>query len=304
MHADRERQLAVFTDFWFAAVRYQILNGLSDNGLACDVLGVSDKTVGNWRDCIVAFDVIKDLIGLVDGLPEDMRSRNSQKVRGSLLARLEVLKKEPEEPPVMAAKKTFGLPSGKAFEDAVQRATHTVLASLVMDLDARASRLAGVGTPSPRSQSIAQYLSAELIDMYRAGEGLDLPAFRCELESRLAVVSQIASRLSLHKALRMFDLFHDEDAELAEALAIAVQEAKDEARSYVSKLYRRMEIDNQFSERASFRARLSSHELLYRPDAACDLADPFHPGNLAKAKDAELNQLWRLIDLHAETREP
>src|SRR6218665_2546620 len=61
VHVDRERQLAVFTDFWFAAVRHQILKGLSDNGLA-SVLGVSDKTVGNWRDCIAATSAIKNLI--------------------------------------------------------------------------------------------------------------------------------------------------------------------------------------------------------------------------------------------------
>lgn len=297
VHADRERQLAVFTDFWFAVVRHQILKGFSDNGLACEVLGVSDKTVGNWRDCIVASGVIEDLIDLVDDLPTDMQSRNSQKVRDSLLARLDALK---DESPAMVATKASGLPSGKTFEDAVRRATHTVLESLVMDLDARASRLAGVGTASTRSQSVAQHLGDELIDLYRDGEGLDLPMFRGELESRLAKVSQIAARLSLHKVLDMFDRFQDEDSELVVALAVAVKEAKDEARSYVSKLFRRMEIDNQFSERASFRARLSRRESLYRSEAVSNPEDPFHPGSLAKAKKAQLKRLTRLIDEHAK----
>lgn len=300
VHSDLERQLAVFTDFWFAAVRYQILKGFSDNHLACEVLGVSDKTIGNWRSCIAASGVVVELIALIDGLPAEMRSGNTAKIKKSLLVRLDELK----EPRVITGKKVAGLPSGQTFEEAVKRSTHTVLVSLVMDLDARASSLAGVCTPGQKSQSVAEHLGAELIDLFRAAEGLDLPMYRGELESRLVKVSQISSRLSLHKALSIGDLFHDDHAELFNALAVAVQEAKDEARSYVSKLYRRMEIDNQFSERATFRARLSSKEPLYRIRSESDPTDPFHPDNFAAAKAAELDRLGRLIDAHAETREP
>jgi hypothetical protein len=124
--------------------------------------------------------------------------------------------------------------------------------------------------------------------------------FRNELESRLTKVSQIAARLSLHQVLGMFDLFQDEDDALAADLAVAVKEAKDEARSYVSKLFRRMEIDNQFSERASFLARLSAEEPLHRPEAVCNREDPFHPVNFAKAKKAQFKRLERLIDEHAK----
>lgn len=296
VHVDRERQLAVFTDFWFAAVRHQILKGLSDNGLA-SVLGVSDKTVGNWRDCIVATSAIDDLIGLIDGLPKNLQSRNSQKVKASLQARLGALQKML---PTNAATRASGLPSVKTFTDAVRQATPEVLASLVMDLDARDSRLAGLKTASGRTRSTAQHLADELIDLYDVEEGLDLPMFRNELESRLAKVSQIAARLSLHQVLGMFDLFRDEDDAFAADLAVAVKEAKDEARSYVSKLFRRMEIENQFSERASFLVRLSAREPLYRPEAVCDLGDPFHPVNLVKAKKAQLKRLERLIDEHAK----
>ena len=46
VHVDRERQLAVFTDFWFAVVRYQILKGHSDNGadskVKCNTLGFNE----------------------------------------------------------------------------------------------------------------------------------------------------------------------------------------------------------------------------------------------------------------------
>lgn len=296
VHVDRERQLAVFTDFWFVAVRYQILKGLSDNGLA-SVLGVSDKTVGNWRDCIVASSAIKDLIGLIDGLPKNLQSRNTQKVKESLQARLGALTKNS---PTNAATRASGLPSGTTFRDAVRQATPEVLASLVMDLDARDSRFAGMNTASGSTKSTAQYLADELIDLYEVEDGLDVPMFRSELESRLAKVSQIAARLSLHKVLGMFDLFQDEDDALAADLAVVVKEAKDEARSYVSKLFRRMEIDNQFSERASFLARLSAEEPLHRPKAVCNPEDPFHSVNFAKAKKAQLKRLERLIDQHAK----
>ena len=296
VHVDRERQLAVFTDFWFAAVRHQILKGLSDNGLA-SVLGVSDKTVGNWRDCIAATSAINELMGLIDGLPKNLQSRNSQKVKDSLQARLGMLEKKS---PTIAATRASGLPSGTTFRDAVRHATPEVLTSLVMDLDARDSRFAGMNTASGRTQSTAQHLADELIDLYEVEDGLDVPMFRIELESRLARVSQIAARLSLHQVLGMFDLFQDEDDALAADLAVAVKEAKDEARSYVSKLFRRMEIDNRFSERASFLVRLSAKEPLYRQEAVCDPKDPFHPVNLAEAKKAQLDRLERLIDEHAK----
>lgn len=296
VHVDRERQLAVFTDFWFAAVRYQILKGLSDNGLA-SVLGVSDKTVGNWRECVAASSALKDLIGLIDGLPKNLQSRNSQKVKESLQARLGALQKMS---PTSAATRASGLPSEKTFRDAVRYATSEVLASLVMDLDARDSRFAGMNTASDRTQSTAQHLADELIDLYEVEDGLDVPMFRSELESRLAKVSQIAARLSLHQVLGMFDLFQDEDDALAADLAVAVKEAKHEAQSYVSKLFRRMEVENQFSERASFLVRLSAREPLYRPEVVCNLEDPFHPVNFAKAKKSQLKRLERLIDEHAK----
>lgn len=296
VHVDRERQIAVFTDFWFVAVRYQILKGLSDNGLA-SVLGVSDKTVGNWRDCIVASGAIKELIGLIDGLPRNLQSRNSQKVKESLQARLGALTKNS---PTIAATRASRLPSETTFRDAVRHATPEVLTSLVMDLDARDSRFAGANTASGRTKSTAQHLADELIDLYEVEDGLDVPMFRNELESRLAKVSQIAARLSLHQVLGMFDLFQDEDDALAADLAVVVKEAKDEARSYVSKLFRRMEIDNQFSERASFLVRLSAGEPLHRPKAAYNREDPFHPVNFAEAKKAQLNRLERLIDDHAK----
>ena len=172
------------------------------------------------------------------------------------------------------------------------------LTSLVMDLDARDSRLAGANTASGRTQSTAQHLADELIDLYEVEDGLDVPMFRSELESRLVKVSQIAARLSLRQVLGMFDLFQDEDDALAADLAVVVKEAKDEARSYVSKLFRRMEIDNQFSERASFLVRLSAEEPLHRPEAACNREDPF----LARAKKAQLSRLERLIDEHAKNK--
>lgn len=296
VHVDRERQLAVFTDFWFVAVRYQILKGFSDNGLA-RVLGVSDKTVGNWRDCIVATSAINDLIGLINKLPTNLQSRNTQKVKASLQARLGALQTMST---TIAATRASGLPSLKTFTDSVRQATPEVLTNLVMDLDARESRLAGVKTASRKTQSTAQHLADELIALYEVEDGLDLPLFRSELESRLAKVSQIAARLSLHKVLGMFDLFQNEDDALAAALAVAVKEAKDEARSYVSKLFRRMEIDNQFSERASFLFRLSAREPLYRPAVVCSLKDPFHPVTFAKTKKAQLKRLERLIDEHAK----
>ena len=119
VHVDRERQLAVFTDFWFVAVRYQILKGLSDNGLA-SVLGVSDKTVGNWRDCIVASGAIKELIGLIDGLPRNLQSRNSQKVKESMQARLGRLSTKPSS---ITATSASGFPCETTFRDAVRHAT-------------------------------------------------------------------------------------------------------------------------------------------------------------------------------------
>jgi hypothetical protein len=296
VHVDRERQLAVFTDFWYAVVRYQILKGYSDNGLARDVLCVSDKTVGNWRECIVASGVIEDLIGLINDLPKVQQSRNSQKVRESLQARLDALRKES---PAIAATRASGLPTAIRFEKAVEDVTQSVLESLVMDLDARASHLAGSGTPSAKTKAVAQQLAAELIGLYKEGEGFDLPMFRGELESRLAKVSQIAARLSLHQVLGMFDRFNKEDAKLVAALAVAVNEAKAEARSYVDKLFSRMKDEDKFSERASFRARLSTKEPLYRPEARPHPDDPFHPDNLAKAQKAQLDRLFRLIDEHA-----
>jgi hypothetical protein len=102
----------------------------------------------------------------------------------------------------------------------------------------------------------------------------------------------------------MEGLFQSEDAELERALALAVSEAKDEVRSYTSKLYSRIRRDIEFSERASFRARLSSRIPLHRNGTAADPADPFHPDRLAKYKEADQARLWRLVDAFAEIREP
>jgi hypothetical protein len=164
-----------------------------------------------------------------------------------------------------------------------------------MGLDARASNLAGQSTPGARSLATAKSIRADLIKLYRTADDLDLPVYREELSMRLAIVSRISSRIALHKTLDYFSHFEAEDDALTAELRTAVVEAKQEARSYIDKLYRKMKAGNTFSEKASFLARLSLGELPYSDDSSIDSSDPFSEANFRKAKADDLAKLDRLI---------
>jgi len=294
---DRDRRLAVFTDFWFMAVRYQIVKDLTDHCLAIDVFGLSDKTVGNWRNCIVASGSIVKLIQFIDELPTEMKTVNCTKVRQALDLRLRELAKPLEE----AVIKWGSLPKFSTFKNAVNTSIETVLTNFVMDLDPKASSLAVSSTASHRSKAVARNLADDLIWLFEPSKISPLKIYREELERRLAVVSQISSRLSLHRVISA-QVFEDEDADAIVELAAAVIEAEREAKSYVSKLYARVLAGDEFSERASFRARLSSGQPLYKSTRITDPSDPFHPDKIEKAKEAEFNALCRLIAVCAEIR--
>lgn len=136
---DNERRLMVFTDFWHIAVRYQIVNDLTDHHLATAILGLSDKTVGNWRRCIISSGAVEDLIAFIDHLSVGRKSENRVVVRAALARRLEELANMPKS----TQEKWGTLPSVQAFKYAVEYSVDTVLMRLVMDLGAPSIHVAG-----------------------------------------------------------------------------------------------------------------------------------------------------------------
>jgi hypothetical protein len=115
VHPDLEAKLAVFTSFWYTAVRYQILKGMSDTRLA-SVLNVSDHTVRKWRSCVVASGVIQGLIDLVPQVPDAIRSANTAKVLKALCDRRDEL----QRPACNTGRKGANLPSTESFAAAVE----------------------------------------------------------------------------------------------------------------------------------------------------------------------------------------
>jgi len=304
---DNERRLMVFTDFWHIAVRYQIVNDLTDHYLSTAILGISDKTVGNWRRCIISSGVVSDLIALIDHLSVENTSENRVVVRAALARRLDELAKIPKS----TEDKWGTLPSVQAFKYAVEYSVDTVLMSLVMDLGAPRIHVAGrilIGAssrvnPSVKEKALAEDLAIELIGLFQPSTMTKLEIYRDDLERRLVKVGEISSRLSLHRGLAA-RFFGDETRGLVEALAVAVHEAKHEAKSYLDKLYLRVLSGDQFSERTSFLGRLTSGQDLYKSGPLIDQAGSLHLQWIKDAKQIELDQLYRLIELHAEIRVP
>lgn len=303
---DNERRLMIFTDFWHIAVRYQIVNDLTDHYLSTVILGLSDKTVGNWRRCIISSGSVNDLIVFIDHLSVGKTSENRVVVRAALARRLDELTKMPKS----TEDKWGALPSVQTFKYAVEYSVETVLANLVMDLGAPSIELGGgqilIGAsgrlnPSVKEKALAEDLAIELIGLFQRSTLTKLEIYRDELERRLVKVGEICSRLSLHRGLAA-RFFGDENPGLVEALAVAVHEAKHEAKSYLDKLYLRVLSGDQLSERTSFLGRLQSGQDLYYSGPIADRADPLHLEWIENAKEIELDQLYRLIEFHAEIR--
>lgn len=303
---DNERRLMVFTDFWHIAVRYQIVNDYTDHYFSTVKLGLSDKTIGNWRRCIISSGPLRDLIAFIDHLYAENISENRAVVRAALARRLDELEKMPKS----TEDKWGTLPSFQAFKYAVGYSVETVLTNLVMDVGAPSIDLGGgqilIGAsgrvnPSAKEKALANDLAIELIGLYESSTLTKLEVYRNDLERRLVKVGEISSRLSLHRGPAA-SFFGDEKPELVDALAAAVREAKLEARAYLDKLYLRVLSGDQFSERTSFLGRLTSGQDLYKSVPMPDHADPSHLQWIKDAKQDELDQLYRLIELHAEIR--
>lgn len=305
---DNERRLMIFTDFWHVAVRYQIVNDLTDHYLSTAILGLSDKTVGNWRRCIISSGVVNELIAFIDHLSVEKASENRVVVRAALARRLDELAKMPKS----TEDKWGTLPSAQTFKYAVEYSVETALVNLVMDLGAPSIDLGGgkilIGAsgrvnPSVKEKALAEDLAIELIELFQRSTVTNLEIYRDDLERRLVKVGEISSRLSLHRGLAT-RFFGDENPGLVEALAAAVHEAKHEAKAYLDKLYLRVLSGDQLSERTSFLGRLTSGQDLYKSVPMPDQADPSHLQWIKEAKQVELDQLYRLIELHAVIRVP
>lgn len=299
LHPDQERRLMVFTDFWYIAVRYQIVNDLTDHRLVLEYLGLSDKTLGNWRNCIISSGVVKELIAFIDEISDGTLSENRAVVRAGLVRRLNEL----EEIPHAARNKWGTLPSVRTFKYAVEYSIETVMMSFVMDLRAKDVDATDWMKPTADEKDLANELAAELIGLFQPSTETKLEVYRNEFERRLVKVSEISLRLSLRRGIAA-RFFGDDDSGFIEDLAVAVDEAQRDARAYINQIYSRVLSGDQFSERASFRARLSLGEGLYKSGAIIDSSDLLHPDRIKEAKQVEVDQLYRLIDRFAEVRVP
>jgi hypothetical protein len=296
---DQERRLMVFTDFWYIAVRYQIANDLTDHRLVLEYLGLSDKTFGNWRNCIISSGVVEDLVAIIDKFSGKTLSENRAVVRAGLVRRLNELEAIPH-----ATRNKWGtLPSVRAFKYAVEYSIETVMMSFIMDLRTRGAGETDWKKPTADEKDLANELAAELIELFQPSTETKLEAYRNEFERRLVKVSECSLRLSLRRGTAA-RFFGDDDSCFVKELAVAIDEAQQDARAYINQLYSRVLSGDQFSERASFRARLSSGQSLYQSGPITDLSDLLHPERIKEAKQAEVDQLYRLIQLYAEVRVP
>lgn len=298
-HPTRDQDLVVFTNFWFSAVRYQILFGLSDNGLS-GVLGVSDKTIPAWRDCIDAAGVIDDLLKLINSLPMLYRSANTSRVKQSLAARRHQL----ENPSMRVGKKGAGLPSIERFKEAVDHSKNNVLLNLVMNLDAKDSRT-GVRA-SDESKALAAKVASDLVLCYRANEAVEQDHFRDDLLRELAELSKTVSHLSFLKANTILpgahfldSIFEADYMSLEDKRVRHVEACRMASRGYLGKLYRLIEAGESFSEATAFRAYLGPSPI--SKDVGEN--DPMSPANVQRAKDEHLGRMNKLIDFLARVYE-
>lgn len=293
-----ETRLIIFTNFWFAISRFQILKNLSDKGLA-DELEISPHTIKKWREIITATNVIDELISLggeVGSSRNVDRTLQLLRARRSAVENLEVACRDEA-----AGGRRSELPVATAFNKAVLASQNQVLANLVMGFDSARSRIAQTGAASARTIETADSLGKFLIGLYTSSEPPDFIHYREGLASRLSEVSRISARLSLHAALDMQGLFSREDSALREELGIAVVAAKQDAVAYVAAIYRRLEIDDASSERLSFLSRLADGERIDNAHVrAAD--DPLDDERREQAKRADRETLERLVDALAEVR--
>lgn len=299
VHPDLEPKLAAFTSFWYLAVRYQILKGMSDTRLA-NVLNVSDHTVRKWRSCVVASAVVQELIDLVPRVPDSIRSVNTEKVLKSLCDRRKALLM----PATRSGRKGANLPTLESFAAAVAYSKDEILVDFVRGLDPTASSSARQGAPSARTLAIANSISTDLVQLYQYADTLDIAEHREELANRVARIGQLSSRIALNKTLGYFSHLEAESGALAAELLAAVEEAQREARAYVGKLYSKMKASDIFSEKSSFLDRFLRGELPFSGTDERHPDDPFEESNLEKARAADVAKLEALIASVARVRLP
>ncbi len=298
VHPDLEARLSAFTSFWYLAVRYQLIKGMSDTRLA-NVLNVSDHTVRKWRNCVVASAVIQELIDLVPRVPDSIRSVNTEKVLKSLRDRRTALLK----PATNSGRKGANLPTVESFAAAVGYSKDEILVDFVRGLDPTASSSARQGAPSARTLAIAESIGTDLVQLYQHADTLDIAAHREELAKRVARIGQLSSRIALNKTLDYFSHLEAESVVLTAELLTAVEEAQREARAYVGKLYMKMKAGDSFGEKASFLDRFLRGELPFSPEERHP-DDPFGESNLATAMAADVAKLEALIASTALVRVP
>lgn len=298
-HPDRDQDLAVFTNFWYAAVRYQILQGWPNSELAA-CLGVSDHTWATWSASIGAYGVIAELVSLIDQLPSGFRSGNSERLRRSLMKRMHTLTVQ-EQPAVRSARKGADLPSAEAFATAVTRSTESVLVHLVRQLGVRSTR---VGAPTKQSLILAEQIARDLLEAYRREELTEEADFEADLLRQLGRLAEPVARLSFLRANASFPGTHhvdpgyeDEAAQLLTVIGQTQADAKKSVRAYVGKVFRRIEAMDRLSESTAF---LAIHHAI--PTGAA--ADPMAAANIKAEKERHERRLDDLVDHVASPYSP
>lgn len=241
-------QVAPFSNFWFAAVRYQILRGISDTALS-KLLVVDDKTVPHWRDCIDSVSLIESLIAVIDGLAAERRVGHVPRIRTALERRRVALM----HGPVRTGKKGKGLPSPETFAKAVQHSVDTVIVSALQD----ESTVSAAGTVKPTRSKLARarQIATNLVAAYCQPQQLDFELYRIDLHEQLAELAVTATRMSLLRARAYFPAELGVDGnDLQEFIGLGVRHSKSRvnarstAKSYTSALYRKIAYDDKRSE--------------------------------------------------------
>lgn len=299
-HPDRDQELAVFTNFWYAAVRYQILQGWPNSELAA-CLGVSDHTWAAWSASIDAYGVIAELVSLIDRLPSGFRSGNSERLRRSLLKRMDTLRVQ-EQPVVRSARKGADLPSSEAFATAVTRSTESVLVHLVRQLGVRSTR---VGAPTKQSLTLAEQIARDLLEAYRREELTEEADFEADLLRQLGRLAEPVARLSFLRANASFPGTHGVDPssneEAAGLLTLIDQtqaDAKKSVRAYVGKVFRRIEATDRLSESMAFLA------IRHATIPAGGAVNPMKAPNINTEKERHERRLDDLVDHVASPYSP